>query len=196
MSVEQREGPTRRYRDAKKAYDEAKAAGAEETQVKQLELVMNAAGAAKKKHDTELSLLRYAQRFPSRNVPTRMTSVSELEQLAAQFPSLPVHPTQLYSAINALLLCGLLGVVFQQRRRHGVVFGLLLVLYPIGRFVLEMVRTDNPREVLGMTVSQSVCVAMFASGLIVLWVLYAKMPVRSPALANERGAGRAANSEG
>ena len=57
--------------------------------------------------------------------------------------SLPVHPTQIYSAINALLLCLFLLAYYPYRRRDGEVFALMLTLYPISRFLLEMIRADE-----------------------------------------------------
>ena len=44
--------------------------------------------------------------------------------------SLPVHPTQLYSAIDGLILLLLLSAYYPLRRRDGEVMGLLMVTYP------------------------------------------------------------------
>lgn len=57
--------------------------------------------------------------------------------------SLPVHPTQLYSAISALLLCLFLLAYDPFARRDGQVIAMLLTLYPINRFLLECIRTDE-----------------------------------------------------
>ncbi len=133
-----------------------------------------------------LDLVERSQQYPSRKNPERRTSRTELGDLAAQSRSLPIHPTQLYSAINAMLLSFLLGAVFYIRKRHGVVFGLLLVLYPISRAILELIRTDNPHDVAGLTISQFVGGALFLFGLTYLFVLYKYLPERSPALANEK----------
>ena len=57
--------------------------------------------------------------------------------------SLPVHPTQIYSSINAFLLCWLLWLYWHQRRSDGEVFALMLILYPIGRFMIEIIRNDE-----------------------------------------------------
>ena len=93
--------------------------------------------------------------------------------------SLPVHPTQVYSAIHALLLAMLLGAVFRWRKRHGVVFGLLITLYPITRIILETVRTDNALDTGGLTISQGVSVGVLAAaGLYWLWLM--RQPLRSP----------------
>ena len=57
--------------------------------------------------------------------------------------SLKIHPTQLYSAINGLLICLFLLAVDPFRWRDGVVGALFLTLYPITRFLLEIIRIDE-----------------------------------------------------
>ncbi|MEN1679557.1 MAG: prolipoprotein diacylglyceryl transferase family protein [Planctomycetota bacterium] len=77
--------------------------------------------------------------------------------------SLPVHPTQVYSAIHAALLGWLLWEWYPLRRRDGEVIGLLLTLYPIGRFLLEDIRTDESSFFgTGLSISQNISVAMLA----------------------------------
>ncbi len=48
--------------------------------------------------------------------------------------SLPLHPTQLYSAIDGLILWALLSAFYPLRRRDGAVMGLLMIAYPLLRF--------------------------------------------------------------
>jgi phosphatidylglycerol:prolipoprotein diacylglycerol transferase len=57
--------------------------------------------------------------------------------------SLKIHPTQIYAAVNAFLLCGLLYFWHSIRTFAGQVFALLMILYPISRFLEEMIRTDE-----------------------------------------------------
>lgn len=54
-----------------------------------------------------------------------------------------VHPTQIYSSVNALVLCLFLWFYWHVRRNDGEVMGLMLILYPISRFVLELIRNDE-----------------------------------------------------
>ena len=106
---------------------------------------------------------------------------AELRDLAHQdaHRAQPVHPAQLYGFINAMLLSLLLAVLLRWRRRHGVVFGVMIVLYPISRTVLELVRVDNPFDTGGLTISQSISVGMLAAaGLYWVWLL--RQPLRSP----------------
>jgi len=87
--------------------------------------------------------------------------------------SRPVHPTQIYSAINGLLFFFLAWTYFPFRRRDGQVFATVLTLFPITRFLMEIIRTDEPHAFwLGMTISQLISVLLIAaSGLFWYWVL-------------------------
>lgn len=90
--------------------------------------------------------------------------------------SRPIHPTQLYSAINATLLAALLWVAYPFRKRDGAIIALLLTLYPVTRFMLEAIRTDEPgRFHTGMTISQlvSLGIAVLAVG---LWIYLFRQP--------------------
>jgi len=94
--------------------------------------------------------------------------------LAVASHSLPVRPAQALGLINALLIAALLGVFFRHRRREGQVFALMLVLYPITRFLLEGIRSDTAVH-LGMTHNQYTSLAMLAAGIIMLAAIR-KMP--------------------
>jgi phosphatidylglycerol:prolipoprotein diacylglycerol transferase len=95
-----------------------------------------------------------------------------LRWLAREKPprSVPVHPAQLYAAIDAALFAAVLWFYFPYRRRDGEVFALLVTLHPVSRFLLEIVRDDEPGR-LGttLTISQWISVAIFACS-IALWV--------------------------
>ena len=79
--------------------------------------------------------------------------------------SLAVHPTQIYSAIDGLVLLLLLSAFFPLRRRDGEVFALLIVTYPITRFLIEFLRNDEGAFFAGLTISQIISVALFLTGL-------------------------------
>jgi len=85
--------------------------------------------------------------------------------------SLPVHPVQLYEAAFNLLLFGLLLLVWRARRRHGMVGAVYLLVYPVGRFLIEYLRGDHRVRWLGCSVAQWVSIALFAAGLGLLWAL-------------------------
>ncbi len=81
-----------------------------------------------------------------------------------------LQPTQLYSSFNAFLLCGLLLAYYPFRRRDGEVTALCLTLYPITRFLLELIRNDEPGQFgTGLTISQWVSLAILATAAGVWW---------------------------
>lgn len=90
--------------------------------------------------------------------------------------SAPVHPAQLYSSFNALLLCLVLLAYDPFRRHDGALLALALTLYPVTRFLLEMLRTDEPPTwPMGWTIAQNVSVALLAVGLgLWAWVWWRK----------------------
>ena len=118
-------------------------------------------------------------RYPARSDPARATSVAELRFLAAAAMTRPTHPVQLYASFSAVLLAVVLAQVYRVRRRHGVVFVALLLLYAPVRFVLESIRTDNPVDTAGLTVSQFTSVALFVGGIALLFIFYCYLPERS-----------------
>ena len=91
--------------------------------------------------------------------------------------SLPVHPTQLYSSINAFLLCFFL-LAFEPFKRHdGMVFALMLTIYPVARFLLEIIRTDESAVFgTGLSISQNVSLLLLAA-IAVLWYFVLKSPL-------------------
>lgn len=79
--------------------------------------------------------------------------------------SLRVHPTQIYSAITALLLCVALWYFWPVRSSDGEVFALMLILYPIARFLHEIIRRDEAGQFgTELTISQWVSVATVLLG--------------------------------
>ncbi|QDT70542.1 Prolipoprotein diacylglyceryl transferase [Planctomycetes bacterium MalM25] len=96
---------------------------------------------------------------------------------ATRTRSLPVHPTQVYSAINAALMAWLLWVGFPHRRRDGEVALLLFTLYPISRFLLEIIRTDEDAIFgTGLSISQNVSLIAFALAMAGWWWLLRTPP--------------------
>jgi phosphatidylglycerol:prolipoprotein diacylglycerol transferase len=94
----------------------------------------------------------------------------------------PVHPTQLYSSLNGLLLFLFLVGYARFSRRDGDVFAMLLTLYPITRFLLEILRTDEPGVFgTGLTISQTISLILLLCAM-VLWA-YVLRKLRGTALA-------------
>lgn len=89
--------------------------------------------------------------------------------------SLPVHPTQLYAVLDGVVLLVLLSVYYPRRRRDGEVLALLMVTYPLTRFLIEGLRADEPRAFLGLTLSQAISLVVFAAGL-ATWAWLVRQP--------------------
>ncbi len=106
-------------------------------------------------------------------------SAAQMRDLAAQHRSLPVHPTQIYSTITAGLIALLLNALYWRRSRDGQVILLLLTIEPVSRYVLEILRADNPVDSLGtFTISQALAIGMLIFGVGGLLILQ-KMAPRS-----------------
>jgi phosphatidylglycerol:prolipoprotein diacylglycerol transferase len=99
--------------------------------------------------------------------------------LPAALPrSTPIHPTQLYSAIDAFLLLFVLLAYEPFQRRDGAQLALLLTLHPISRFLLEVVRIDEASMFgTGLSISQLISIAALA-GAAILWYFVLRQPRR------------------
>jgi prolipoprotein diacylglyceryl transferase len=87
------------------------------------------------------------------------------------------HPTFLYEAIFCVLLAALL--IWLDRRhdfRRGQIFALYVAGYPIGRGVIEFMRTDDANHILGLRVNSWVSILVFLLG-VFLYVWFGRRPV-------------------
>ena len=119
--------------------------------------------------------LPWAVRFPAGTAP------------AAEFPgpgggSVPLHPAQLYAAVDAGLLALLAMAFTPLARRPGEVFALVLTLHPVSRILLEIIRVDEP-PALGtpLSISQLVSVVLLALAVALWWWISRRPPAPAPA---------------
>jgi phosphatidylglycerol:prolipoprotein diacylglycerol transferase len=89
--------------------------------------------------------------------------------------SLPLHPTQIYSALDALVIFILLTAYYPLRRRDGEVMGLLIITYPITRFLIEWLRNDEGVFFAGMTISQNISIVLLLCG-VAYWFWLSRFP--------------------
>jgi phosphatidylglycerol---prolipoprotein diacylglyceryl transferase len=90
--------------------------------------------------------------------------------------SLPVQPSQPLSVFDALLLCLLLLAYEPFHRRDGELFALLISIYPITRFLIESLRSDEAKKY-GATMSIGQCVSVLVLVCaIVLWQYVLRQP--------------------
>jgi phosphatidylglycerol:prolipoprotein diacylglycerol transferase len=114
-------------------------------------------------------------------------------RLSGEAPrSLPVHPTQLYSLIDALLLFFFLLAYEPFKRRDGELAALVLTIHPVSRFLLEIIRVDEGAVFnTGMSISQNISIAIFVGG-ILLWTYLLRRRPRGTAWGVPLIAGRLA----
>ncbi|MCA9069657.1 MAG: prolipoprotein diacylglyceryl transferase, partial [Planctomycetaceae bacterium] len=86
--------------------------------------------------------------------------------------SMALHPSQIYSSINALVLAFLTATYFRYRNRDGAVLALGMLTYPITRFTIEYLRGDEMGQFgTSLTISQWVSLGIFLGGWIYLFWL-------------------------
>ena len=114
----------------------------------------------------------------------------DLYALAENQWSRKVQPAQAFGIVNALLIAAILTAFYRHRRREGQVFALMVVLYPITRFVLEAIRSDNKHNLLAgeLTHNQKTSAALLVGG-VILFLLLRKLSASSGPVWAERLAG-------
>jgi phosphatidylglycerol---prolipoprotein diacylglyceryl transferase len=118
--------------------------------------------------------LPWAVAFPQHSPPWE--SQRALGLIGPEAPwSIRLHPTQLYSAIDGLIVLLLLSAYYPLRRRDGEVMGLLMITYPITRFLIEHLRNDEGVFFAGLTISQNISLALLLGGLL-FWVQLSRSP--------------------
>ena len=140
--------------------------------------------------------LPWAVRFPPESPPWLDQAARGLLPAMASDGSrpwsLPVHPAQIYAAIDAAILALLacLASATPLARRDGQVFALVLTLHPISRLLLEAIRVDEP-PALGtpLSISQLVSLVLLALAA-ALWWWTSRQPPAGPPAGEGRGAGR------
>lgn len=95
--------------------------------------------------------------------------VFENEQHQVPARSLPVYPAQIYASINAFFVFLFLWFFFPCRTRDGQVLGLLMIVYPVGRFLLEMIRSDELGQFgTQLTISQITSIGSILGGIVLI----------------------------
>ena len=163
--------------DASKAYDDLVKSNADAEILKQAQARVDAARKARQGYAAgPMGLVEDQCRKYGLTVP-------QLAEFASYYRSKPVHPAQLYDTINGLLLAWVLSTIFYYRKRHGVILGWFLILYSISRIFTELIRSDNPLDVFGLTISQAISACTLAAGLLWMWLIYTRLPMVSPRVA-------------
>ena len=78
------------------------------------------------------------------------------------------HPTFLYESIWNLLVCAILiFILYKKKQQHGIVIGSYMILYSIGRFFIEGLRTDS-LMFFGLRIAQIVSLIGIVAGIVVI----------------------------
>jgi phosphatidylglycerol:prolipoprotein diacylglycerol transferase len=85
----------------------------------------------------------------------------------------PLHPTQLYSSVNALIIFIVLMVLRWRKGFEGQVFWAYVLLYGVSRSIIEFFRGDDRGVLLGavFSTSQLIGVTMAALAIIMMMIL-------------------------
>jgi phosphatidylglycerol:prolipoprotein diacylglycerol transferase len=82
-------------------------------------------------------------------------------------PGIPLHPTQLYDALNALIIFVVTLLVQRRQKFTGQLLALYMILYSIGRSVVEVYRGDTIRGFVidpWLSTSQFISILVFGVG--------------------------------
>lgn len=91
------------------------------------------------------------------------------------YPLIPLHPTQIYSMLNAVIFFIVLFIVYKKRRFYGQVGAVFLIYYGVTRFFIEFLRGDADRGVYLndlISTGQIVMLISLIAGIIMYGVLY------------------------
>lgn len=91
----------------------------------------------------------------------------------------PVHPTQLYEVLIALMLFGLLWQLGKRRLKPGQLFAAFMGLYSVERFLIEFVRAKGDRFIFGLSTAQGMSILLVIAAAI-LWRRQRTKPDWSP----------------
>lgn len=98
---------------------------------------------------------------------------------AAYYAGIPLHATQIYNMMNALVMWGVLLLVYRYRKFYGQVAAAFLIYYGISRFFIEFLRGDVDRGLwFGDALSTGQIAMMFAFLIgVAVWLIRRRHPI-------------------
>lgn len=79
----------------------------------------------------------------------------------------PLYPTQIMSSLGDFAFGIILILFARKKRKDGQTAGLYLILYSIGRFLIEFLRGDERGSVFALSTSQFICIFIIVAGIAV-----------------------------
>ncbi len=102
--------------------------------------------------------------FPHGSVPFQTLAERGFLDPAAP-ATMPLHPTQIYSALDGFILATVAALYLPVRRHPGDVLALGCILVAITRFLIEFLRNDEMGQLgTGLTISQLYSLGIFTAG--------------------------------
>lgn len=121
-----------------------------------------------------------AVRYPAGSAPW-MAQMTDGLISRASAETLPVLPVQIFEAVLDMLLFAFLAWMAGRKPRHGLLAGCYLAGYAAIRFFTETMRSD-PRMAVGVfSISQFICIIVFAAGCLVLGLSRLSKPAEEKA---------------
>lgn len=111
-----------------------------------------------------------------RPAPGLPWAITFSDPLSLAPPGIPLHPTQLYDALNALIIFSVTLFLRNRKKFIGQLLVVYMLMYAIGRSIVEIYRGDTIRGFVidsWLSTSQFISVFIFAAG-IILWIKWAK----------------------
>lgn len=81
--------------------------------------------------------------------------------------NIKILPTQIFSSLGDFLIAGILLYFARKERKDGQVAGLYMILYSIGRFLVEFLRGDPRGNIFSLSTSQFICIFVLIGGIII-----------------------------
>ncbi len=119
---------------------------------------------------------------PSKVIAEVSLAGSTVTLLPEQLPlrSLPVHPSQIYAAVNGALLCWLIWCLQPWPRWDGMAFLVAILLYCVSRFLVEGIRSDEGEQLgTGLSISQLISLVGGAVAIVLMLILSRTTPSRA-----------------
>ena len=111
-------------------------------------------------------------------------AVTFRDPLSLAPPGIPLHPTQIYDALNALIIFSVLMFLRRREKFTGQLLVTYILLYAIGRSIVEIYRGDSIRGFVidpYLSTSQFISILAFIFGLY-LWRRWSKKyPIKARA---------------
>jgi len=125
--------------------------------------------------------LPWAIRFPHDSVPFNALAARGFLHPEA-LTTFGVHPSQIYSSFNGLVLCLVTSTILRHGPRPGQTMAVALVVYPVTRFLLEILRGDETGQFgTGLTISQCFSLLLLTVGIgFSIWLFRQPTPDSTP----------------